>query len=961
MNRCDREQRLTPFLLGDLAGPEAEAMRQHLAQCPVCQASLRSVEPIVNALRAGLAQDAIGNWKLETGRRAKILAVRPQSRFRIVRWASHRRPALAWAAGLMVVLGLTFSVCVVSFSGSSERHITTLGQSRGESRDLSYMRVEPPPTGAESKPAAPAPTADTPLPESASAEPARLERNLERAEWSDRDARKNNGDKAGGVAAGDVLDAKKTGPSGGHGGGGEVRGFAYAGARSGKARHAENKPMPSVPAVSGPQPFGAAPPPPPATPAPAAVNGSVTDGRAPGLSGTAAATPAPDRPLAPAPAKFDSVSVVKSPITMKGVYGSRTSGGRAAAAAGRANREKEGEEGRDMALADLSKQVAAGDEVAVTIEEPLAAAGLAATEAPGVLRSGTRRGYTAEQAQPMDKLEKRIDEIKPLRQRPDGAHAAVAEGAARALKGQTETPAGAHEELRQATDMQGGEGVTTVARQTALDAATVPPSVVNALPAAAQQPAAEIVPARKPRPQAYVFNPFVSVAAEKFSTFGIDVDTASYTLTRQALFAGQLPDAEQVRTEEIVNFFDYGDAAPDRTVFRVYVEGAPSAFNPGKTLLRIGVKGRRLGREEQRPAVLTFLIDTSGSMSQPDRIGRARTALKLLLDNLSPADRIQIVAFDDRARLILPPTSAREKKAVLAAFDRLQCNGSTNLEDGMRKAYQQAAAAFVPGAENRVILLSDGVANLGADSAQDILRQVASSRQQGITCTVFGVGSGTYNDAMLLELADKGDGMYRFLDTDEEARRVFVDDLAATLNTIARDVKIQVEWNAAAVRQYRQLGYEKRALTAQQFRDDTVDAGEVGSGQSVTALYELDLAPPTRHPTPVTGHPTLATRHLPLGTVRVRYRRTDTMAVEEIEQPIAAEIVAASLARARPQLRLAASAAGFAELLRGSPYLPGKRYEDVARLLRPVSLELSLDGRVKELLSLVEAAGALSK
>jgi Ca-activated chloride channel family protein len=707
----------------------------------------------------------------------------------------------------------------------------------------------------------------------------------------------------------------------------------------------------------------------------AAVKPDVAGGEGGGPGGgepaaPAAAAPGANQPFADhlrAATYYDISAAAKSPVIMRGLYASGPTGRRSPAPVpGSTSGERAAREtnGRDQ-VAQAAQQLAA-DDVAVVLEEKVQPANEMPAAAGGLAAARGEATY-ARTLDKLEKLEARAELVKSPA-RPDGTkdgraalRADVQDKLLAEAADELNSVDGLVDAVRQKTaDMPANGKQMQMARQMAqaeqvavknnLDA-----DAVAELPMLAKRLAAsEPVPAKKPRPQALAVNPFVSVDENRFSTFGIDVDTASYTLTRQALFAGQLPDPDQVRTEEIVNFFDYGDAAPDRTMFRVYVEGAPSAFNPGKTLLRIGVKGRRLGREEQRPAVLTFLIDTSGSMSQPDRIGRARTALRLLLDNLSPADRIQIVAFDDRARLILPPTSAREKKAVLAAFDRLQCNGSTNLEDGMRKAYQQAAAAFVPGAENRVILLSDGVANLGADSAQDILRQVESSRKQGITCTVFGVGSGTYNDALLLELADKGDGMYRFLDTDEEARRVFVDDLAATLNTIARDVKIQVEWNAAAVRQYRQLGYEKRALTAQQFRDDTVDAGEVGSGQSVTALYELDLAPRPRHATP-------DTRHLPLGTVRVRYRCTDTMAVEEIEQPIAAEIVAASLAQARPQLRLAACAAGFAELLRGSPYLPGKRYEDVARLLRPVSLELSLDGRVKELLSLVEAAGALSK
>ncbi|MFZ4394708.1 MAG: YfbK domain-containing protein [Kiritimatiellia bacterium] len=466
---------------------------------------------------------------------------------------------------------------------------------------------------------------------------------------------------------------------------------------------------------------------------------------------------------------------------------------------------------------------------------------------------------------------------------------------------------------------------------------------LNAKDPAQNEPAAP----RAPRAKATGFNPFVATTENHFSTFSIDVNTASYNLTRQALRSGALPEPDVVRTEEILNAFDYGDTAPDRATFRVYVEGAPSPFGEaGLSLLRIGVKGRRLGREEQRPAMLTFLVDTSGSMAQPNRLGRARTALRLLVDQLGAADQIQIISFDDQARLVLPPTPARQKQAILQAFDRLQCNGSTNLEGGMHRAYQQAAKAFTPGGENRVILISDGVANLGADNAQDILREIEAFRKQGVTCSVFGVGEGTYNDALLEELANKGQGVYRFLDSDEEVKRVFVDDLAATINNIATDVKIQVEWSAEAVRRFRQLGYERRALKAEQFRDDTVDAGEVGSGQSVTALYELDLTP--------------AAKSAALGTVRVRYRRVDTGAVEEIAQPITPEMIAPSLRAARPQFRLAAGAAAFAEKLRGSPYVL-REHTDVARLLLPVTQELALDTRVKELLNLVETAATLTK
>lgn len=451
-------------------------------------------------------------------------------------------------------------------------------------------------------------------------------------------------------------------------------------------------------------------------------------------------------------------------------------------------------------------------------------------------------------------------------------------------------------------------------------------------------------PPREPLP----FNSFVLAAAEPFSTFAMDVDTAGYTLTRQALRSGKLPDPERVRLEEIVNAFDYADMAPDRATFRVYQDGAQSPFGAGYNLLRIGVKGRRLGREEQRPAMLTFVIDVSGSMSQPDRIGFARQALSSLLDQVGSGDRIQIIAYSDQAQFVLPPSPATEKARIMAAFDRLQCNGSTNLEEGLRRAYEQAGQAFIPGAENRVILISDGVANLGADSAQEILNKVAANRKQGITCSVFGVGSGTYNDKMLQDLANKGDGVYRFLDSAEEVKTAFVDDLAATLNFIAKDAKIQVEWNPKTVKRYRQMGYEKRKLTKEQFRDDTVDAGEVGSGQSVTALYELELMPDV---TPESS----------LGTVRIRYQRTDNGKIEEIESALVASTVLRPAHNASVHFKVAASAAEFAELLRGSPHAQDGRFERVADYLRPAALERSLDTRIKELLELVTTAASLTK
>ncbi len=453
-------------------------------------------------------------------------------------------------------------------------------------------------------------------------------------------------------------------------------------------------------------------------------------------------------------------------------------------------------------------------------------------------------------------------------------------------------------------------------------------------------------------------NLFQTVKEIPVSTFAIDVDTAAYTVGRNYMQQGQRPPAESVRTEEFVNFFDYAYKAPTRETFKVYTEVAPSKFGRGMHLMKIGIKGRRLGREEQRQASLTFLIDTSGSMNQSDRLGLVQKSLELLVNELNPKDRVAIVQYDSHARLVLEHTPASQKDVILKAMKRMQCGGSTNLEEGMHRAYSLAAANFVPKGENRVLLLSDGVANLGSGAAEDILAKIENYRRQGITCSVFGFGMGTYDDTMLETLANKGDGAYAFIDSEAEARRVFVDDLSATLNTIATDVKIQVEFDPTYVVRYRQLGYENRQLRKEDFRNDAIDAGEVGSGQSVTALYELELAAPAQLVMPSQVlHPRGGT----LATVRVRYRRVDTGAVEEIDQRVQRRDVLPRFEATPPRFQLAAAVGEFAEILRGSPYAQGSSPDDVATVLRPVALELSLDRHVQELLRLVESADGMSQ
>ncbi|MCL1921928.1 MAG: von Willebrand factor type A domain-containing protein [Kiritimatiellaeota bacterium] len=460
-------------------------------------------------------------------------------------------------------------------------------------------------------------------------------------------------------------------------------------------------------------------------------------------------------------------------------------------------------------------------------------------------------------------------------------------------------------------------------------------------------------PPKKPPPVAPVphVNPFVKTAAQPLSTFAIGTDTASYTLARQSIGNGMLPDPSVVRVEEFVNALDYKDAAPERTTFRIIAEGAPTPFGRDTRLVRLAIKGRRLGREEQRPANLVFLVDASGSMAQPDRMGAIRLALAQLLDGLRPEDHLQIITFNEKARVVQTRVSAAQRQEILANFNRVQATGPTSLQDGMAMAYQEAVAAFQPGAENRVILITDGVANLGSAEASDILAQIDDCRRQGIRLSVFGVGRGTYNDTLLQQLANKGDGTYRFLDSPEAITAAFVNDLSATLYTIASDAKVQVEWFPHAVEEYRQLGYEARALTAQQFRDDTVVAGQIGSGQAASALYEISLARTARALPP----------DAELGIVRIRFRPAEGGAVQEHSRPITRADLADAFAKARPEFQFAAVAAGFAERLRRSPYAPPQGYAELANLIRPAAQQLYLDTRFAELVHLLDAAAAIAR
>jgi Ca-activated chloride channel family protein len=408
----------------------------------------------------------------------------------------------------------------------------------------------------------------------------------------------------------------------------------------------------------------------------------------------------------------------------------------------------------------------------------------------------------------------------------------------------------------------------------------------------------------------YGINGFVETAQDHRSTFAVDVDTGSYTVMRNYLTNELLPPPEAVRVEEFINYFDYGYANPaaDAT-FAITFDGAPSPFvaEPNHRLVRVGLQGYAIPAAERQDAVLTFVIDVSGSMQQENRLGLAQRSLKLLVEALRPTDAVGIVIYGSDARVQLPTTSVTEKERILAAIDALGSNGSTNAEAGLQLGYDLAWRNYKPAAINRVVLLSDGVANVGQTGPAAILETIAQYAAQGITLTSVGLGMGNYNDVLMEQLADQGDGFYAYVDTMEEAQKLFVDDLTSTLQTIAKDAKVQVEFNAAAVLGYRLVGYENRDVADDDFRNDEVDAGEIGAGHSVTALYELILADGE-----VAADTTLA-------TVYLRWQDVTNGEVLEIAQALPLQALHTTFEASSPSFQLATTVAAFGETLRQSP------------------------------------------
>lgn len=418
-------------------------------------------------------------------------------------------------------------------------------------------------------------------------------------------------------------------------------------------------------------------------------------------------------------------------------------------------------------------------------------------------------------------------------------------------------------------------------------------------------------------------NPFIETASDALSTFAVDVDTGSFTFARRFLKQGDLPPDAAVRVEEWVNAMHYSYAAPPKSQavpFAIHVAGAPSPIARGKHLVRVALQGKQVTTAERGPTHLVFLVDVSGSMEAHDKLPLAKEAMHKMVDGLRADDSIALVTYAGATGVVLPTTSMREKGRVHAAIDRLSSGGGTNMGSGMELAYREAAKQLGGGRSARVVVLSDGDANIGRTSHQEILKSVKGYVSEGVMMSTVGFGTGNYNDHLMEQLANAGNGNYTYIDSPKTAERFFVHELNGTLETIAQDVKIQVEWNQDVVRRYRLVGYENRDVADVDFRNDKKDAGEIGAGHAVTALYEVELVS-----TSPSG---------PLGTVRVRAKQPRGSRAGEHSVVIAPTVLQDRPGDLDDDARAAAAVALAAEVLRRSPYAEGRTLSEAAALLR---------------------------
>jgi Ca-activated chloride channel family protein len=442
----------------------------------------------------------------------------------------------------------------------------------------------------------------------------------------------------------------------------------------------------------------------------------------------------------------------------------------------------------------------------------------------------------------------------------------------------------------------------------------------------------------------YGTNPFISTEDEVFSTFGMDVDTASYTVARRWITDGNIPDNDSVRTEEFINYFDQDYPNPNDN-FDIFLEGAKSHFGqPNYHMLKIGIKAKEVSLAQRKPANMVFLVDVSGSMNREDRLELVKKSLTLLANKLKQGDKVGLAVYAGGGGKILDLTN--DKNRIINALSELKSGGSTNLEEGLSIAYDMAREGFEEGKINRIIIASDGVANVGRTGADEILKQIKNDADKGITLTTLGFGMGNYNDVMMEQLANHGDGNYYYIDTKEEADKLFENGATSMLQVIGSDAKIQVEFNPDVVDRFRLLGYENRRLETEDFKNDSVDAGEVGAGQTVTALYEIRIKDD-------------ASFNSKLADIRIRYKNIDTKQVEAKEKVVTVSELQNDFNHASPRFRFTIAVAEFAEILKESYWAKNSSFDSVLDVAQDALSSMDTKQEELEFIELVKKVNDL--
>ncbi|MDI9310054.1 MAG: VWA domain-containing protein [Limnohabitans sp.] len=458
-------------------------------------------------------------------------------------------------------------------------------------------------------------------------------------------------------------------------------------------------------------------------------------------------------------------------------------------------------------------------------------------------------------------------------------------------------------------------------------------------------------------------NKFENPQNKPLSTFSIDVDNASYTNIRRFINNGQAVPKDAVRIEEMINYFSYNYPQPtDQHPFSINTEYSDCPWNTNHKLLKIGLQGKKVETDNLPPSNIVFLLDTSGSMSDENKLPLLKESMKVLVANLTSRDKVSIVAYAGAAGLVLSPTSGDEKNEIIDAFDNLSTGGSTAGGEGIELAYKIAQENFIKGGNNRIILATDGDFNLGVSSDNEMERLIEEKRKSGIYLTCLGYGMGNYKDSKMEILADKGNGNYAYIDTMQEANRVLGQEFKGTIFTIAKDVKIQIEFNPKYVQSYRLIGYENRKLNDEDFKNDEVDAGELGSGHTVTALYEIiptgaeSQYSPTKLKYSATDKNPIASSSDELATIKFRYKHPEETKSIEMIKEVAANVT--NFSNASSDFKFCSSVAWFGLKLRDSKYIQNKNVDDIVALAKS-GKENDADGYKAELVRLIKSSNNL--